>query len=104
MQRFNELASHLLSGREIEFAYNGKQYSITNSKGRWMLYCDTDKLLLKDICDFEEREILEEGRKIRQNNDEYVKKIERIKQEKLSYLRSMNVEPKYLSDLERFHV
>ena len=58
MQRFNELASHLLSGREIEFAYNGKQYSITNSKGRWMLYCDTDKLLLKDICDFEEREIL----------------------------------------------
>ena len=52
------LPSQLLSGREIEFAYNGKQYSITNSKGRWMLYCDTDKLLLKDICDFEEREIL----------------------------------------------
>lgn len=58
MQRFNEMASHLLSSREIEFAYNGKQYSITNSKGRWMLYCDTDKLLLMDICDFEEREIL----------------------------------------------
>ena len=58
MQRLNDLAYHLLVGREIEFSYKGKQYSITNSNGRWMLYCDTDKLLLMDICDFGEREIL----------------------------------------------
>lgn len=58
MQRFIDLAAHLLVGREIEFSYNSKQYSITNGNGRWLLYCDTDKSLLKDICDFEEREIL----------------------------------------------
>ena len=58
MQRFKDLASYLLAGREIEFSYKGKQYSITNGNGRWILCCDTDKLLLMDICDFEEREIL----------------------------------------------
>ena len=49
MQRFNELAYYLLVGREIEFAYKGKQYSITNGNRRWMLL---------DICNFEERELL----------------------------------------------
>lgn len=45
MQRFKDLASNLLAGREIEFSYKGKQYSITNGNGRWILCCDTDKLL-----------------------------------------------------------
>ena len=58
MQRFKDLASNLLADREIEFSYKGKQYSITNGNGRWILCCDTDKLLLMDFCDFEEREIL----------------------------------------------
>ena len=54
--------------------------------------------------DLEKREILEEGRKVRQNNQKYLKNFERIKQEKINYLKSMNVKPLYIADLERFQV
>ena len=55
---FNELADYLRRGREIEFAYNGKQYSITNHSGFWYLCDDTDHILLETICRFDEKEIL----------------------------------------------
>lgn len=55
---FTELADYLRHGREIEFAYNGKQYSITNHSGFWYLCDDTDHILLEIICRFDEKEIL----------------------------------------------
>ena len=55
---FNELADYLRHGREIEFAYNGKQYSITNHSGFWYLCDDTDHILLETVCRFEEKEVL----------------------------------------------
>ena len=50
----------------------------------------------------DQREILEEGRKIRFNNDAYLKRIEEIRQEKLAYLRGLNINPLYYADLESF--
>ena len=55
---FNELADYLRHGREIEFAFNGRAYSITNHSGNWYLCDDTDHVLLKTLCSFEEKEIL----------------------------------------------
>ena len=55
---FNELADYLRHGREIEFAYMGRQYSITNHSGFWYLCDDTDHMLLETICRFDEKEIL----------------------------------------------
>ena len=55
---FNDLADYLRQGREIEFAYKGKQYSITNHSGFWYLCDDTEHILLKTLCRFEEKEIL----------------------------------------------
>ena len=55
---FNELADYLRHGREIEFAYKDRQYSITNHSGKWHLCDDTDHVLLKTLCSFEEKEIL----------------------------------------------
>ena len=55
---FNDLANYLRNGREIEFAYNGRQYSITNHSGFWYLCDDTDHILLETICRFDEKEIL----------------------------------------------
>lgn len=55
---FNELADYLRHGREIEFVYNGRQYSITNHSEFWYLCDDTNHILLKTICRFEEKEIL----------------------------------------------
>ena len=52
----------------------------------------------------EQREVLEEGRKIRQKNDGYREKMERIKQEKIKELKALNVQPKYIADLERFKI
>ena len=56
--KFNELANYLRCGREIEFGYKGRQYSITNHSGFWYLCDDTDHVLLKTICRFEEKEVL----------------------------------------------
>jgi len=55
---FEELAHYLRHGREIEFAVNGREYSITNHSGNWYLCDDTDHILLKTLCPFEEKEIL----------------------------------------------
>ncbi len=61
--RFNDLEQFLKTGREIEFAYNGKHYSITNdSTGHWN-FCldeDTGSVLLERICPFKELDYLAE--------------------------------------------
>ena len=55
---FADLADYLQHGREIEFAYNGRQYSITNHSGFWYLCDDTDLILLDTLCRFEETDLL----------------------------------------------
>ena len=55
---FYDLADYLRHGREIEFAYNGRQYSITNHSGFWYLCVDTDHILLDTLSRFEEKELL----------------------------------------------
>ena len=52
---FADLADYLQHGREIEFAYHGRQYSITNHSGFWYLCDDTDHILLDTVCRFEEK-------------------------------------------------
>lgn len=58
MIRFQDLADYLIRGRELEFAYNGRQYSITNHSGFWYLCDDTDHILLDTLSQFEEKELL----------------------------------------------
>ena len=48
---FNDLADYLRHGREIEFAYKGRQYSITNHSGYWYLCDDTDHILLETVSE-----------------------------------------------------
>lgn len=55
---YDDLADYLRQGREIEFTYKGKQYSITNHSGFWYLCDDTDHVLLDTICRFDEKEDL----------------------------------------------
>ena len=55
---FYNLADFLRHGREIEFAYNGRQYSITNHSGFWYLCDDTDHILLDTLSRFEEKDLL----------------------------------------------
>lgn len=55
---FCTIVDYLNCGREIEFSYKGKQYSITNSNGYWNFCCDTDECLIKRICPFEDKDAL----------------------------------------------
>ena len=55
---FADLADYLQHGREIEFAYHGRQYSITNHSGFWYLCDDTNHTLMDTLCRFEEKELL----------------------------------------------
>ena len=55
---FYDLADYLKHGREIEFAYNGRQYSITNHSGFWYLCDDTDHILLDTLSRFENKDLL----------------------------------------------
>ena len=52
----------------------------------------------------ERKEVLEEGRKIRQKNDKWREKMERIKNQKIQELKSLNVKPIYIADLERYKI
>lgn len=58
--RWGEIAALLKTGREIEFAYSGKQYSITNAGGFWNFYGDTDGTPFIRICAFRELDLLAE--------------------------------------------
>lgn len=54
---FSELADDLMHGREIEFRYQDKEYSITNSGAQWHFCCDTDETGIT-LCAFLEFELL----------------------------------------------
>ena len=56
--KYSDLVDFLMHGREIEFVYNGRQYSITNHSGYWHLCDDTDHVLLETVCRFEDKETL----------------------------------------------
>ena len=56
--KYSDIADFLMHGREIEFAYKGRQYSITNHSGFWHLCDDTDNILLDTVCRFEEKDTL----------------------------------------------
>ncbi|MCQ2819959.1 MAG: trichohyalin-plectin-homology domain domain-containing protein [archaeon] len=50
------------------------------------------------------REVLEEGRAIRQRLDDYYIRMEKIKQEKIQELKDLNVHPKYVASLEKYKI
>ena len=58
--RWAEIAAHLKTGREIEFICGGKQYSITNARGFWNFYGDTDGAPFIRICASRELDLLAE--------------------------------------------
>ena len=55
---FNDLADYLRHGREIEFTYKDKQYSITNHSGFWYLCDDTEHILWKQFADLKKKKFL----------------------------------------------
>lgn len=54
---FTDLADYLKHGREIEFRYDGKEYSITNSHHEWHFCCDTEGSTIA-LCAFSEFDVL----------------------------------------------
>ena len=58
----------------------------------------------KDKEIIRKREIIEEGRLIRLDNDLFFKKMEKIKKDKINELESLNIKSKYLTDLKRFKI
>jgi len=57
---FAALADYLRQGREIEFGYKDRGYSITNHSGLWYLCDDTSHTLLETLCPFDEKGLLVE--------------------------------------------
>ena len=56
---FTTILANLSSGREIEFSYHSKEYSITNdSQGNWNFCCDTNDTSVECICSFENKDAL----------------------------------------------
>ena len=58
----------------------------------------------KDKEIIRKREIIEEGRLIRLDNDLFFKKMEKIKKDKINELESLNIKSKYISDLKGFKI
>lgn len=54
---FDLISDSLSHGRELEFGYRGKQYSVTNSGGDWHFCCDSDGKAVT-LCPFDDFETL----------------------------------------------
>jgi len=50
------------------------------------------------------REILEEGKKLKQSQEEYYNRLQNIKSRKIEELKKLNVPKKYIHDLEKFGI
>lgn len=84
---FSELADYLMHGREIEFRYDGKDYSITNSHYEWHFCCDTDGTTIR-LCEFHKFDVLVD--KVRNIEIEKIS-IENIFNERLGKLEILDI-------------
>jgi hypothetical protein len=84
---FSELADYLMHGREIEFRYDGKDYSITNSHYEWHFCCDTDGTTIR-LCEFHKFDVLVD--KVRNIEIEEIS-IENIFNERLGKLEILDI-------------
>ena len=50
------------------------------------------------------KEKLEDGRKMKQNADDWYRRMENIKRQKIQDLKNLGVQPKYIADLERYKI
>ena len=50
------------------------------------------------------KEKLEDGRKMKQNADDWYMRMEKIKRQKIQDLKNLGVQPKYIVDLERYKI
>ena len=53
---YKDITESLRCGREIEFSYKNKQYSISTSHGYWNFCCDDN--LIERVCSFDDKETL----------------------------------------------
>ena len=53
---------------------------------------------------FEKRYKLEEGRILKQNQEKYLKTLQRIKEQKLKEMEKIGIKPKYRVDLKKIKI
>jgi hypothetical protein len=58
----------------------------------------------EEVVKLTKRETLEEGRKMKQKTETDKARLEIIKDEKLDHLKKLGINPKYVTDLERFKI
>ena len=75
--------------------------NIYNSNGEALRRQMREKAEKKRIL---ERGILEEGRQIKMEQDEYKRTLERIKREKLEEMEKYHIDPKYRVDLQKYKI
>lgn len=56
--KFQELIDYIKVGREIEFVYNDKHYSITSYEKEWKMYCDDTKEELLNVLKSKDNDLL----------------------------------------------
>ena len=50
------------------------------------------------------RGIMEDGKKLKQNQEEYYNRLQKIKTRKIVELKNMNIPNKYIHDLEKYKI
>ncbi len=112
VQRLKKMEQAVLDIQEFikninEIENEIKKDKIKNEEKKLKLK-ENNNILLQMIKEREDkrkinkREILEEGRIIKQNNERYYKRIEEIKKEKIKELEFLNINPEYLVPLKNF--
>jgi len=100
-EEFKRIIEKQINQREFEEKKVLDKKSLLSSHNQELLRQIKEK---EEVKLMKERELLEEGRKIRQNQDLNKIHLENIKKDKIDLLKGMNVEEKYIVDLEKFKV
>lgn len=100
-KEYEEIVKHQIAEMEEEKRLNEIRKKTLDANGQEVLRQIQEKREKEKLY---QRAVLEEGRILKQNQDEYRRTMERIKQQKLDEMEKFNIKPLYRVDLQKLKI
>ena len=100
-KEYEDIIKKQIADMEEERRQEEIKKNIYNANGEALRRQMQEKVEKKRVL---ERGVIEEGRQIKQEQDEYKRTLERIKKEKLDEMERFHIDPKYRVDLQNYKI
>ena len=100
-KEYEDIIKKQIADMEEERRQEEIKKNIYNANGEALRRQMQEKVEKKRVL---ERGVIEEGRQIKQEQDEYKRTLERIKKEKLDEMERYHIDPKYRVDLQKYKI